>query len=233
MGEAEENMASVLAVLKTFRKEHADASKETKATLSRVEVTLKEVVERTTILEQQMADTHQRVSDTEDQLQRHERAIRYMLQREAKLSTKCEDLESRARRNNLRVYGIREGEEKNDMIHFITGMIRTALKLPDNLDLGVERAHRSLTMKPKDTEPPRSIIVRFWDYRVKEKILQAAWKSGGIVYQDKKVFFDQDYTAEVQKKLQMQRLVTFEFLSNGSQSGTITGELRNKIWGSS
>ncbi|KAK7891064.1 hypothetical protein WMY93_023027 [Mugilogobius chulae] len=112
MGEAEENMASVLAVLKTFRKEHADASKETKATLSRVEVTLKEVVERTTILEQQMADTHQRVSDTEDQLQRHERAIRYMLQREAKLSTKCEDLESRARRNNLRVYGIREGEEK-------------------------------------------------------------------------------------------------------------------------
>uniref|UniRef100_A0A3B3CK51 L1 transposable element RRM domain-containing protein n=1 Tax=Oryzias melastigma TaxID=30732 RepID=A0A3B3CK51_ORYME len=173
---------------------------ETKITLARLESTMKDVAERTTIVEQQMADTHQRVSDTEDQQHRHERAIRYLLKREAKVSAKCEDLKSRARRNNLRVYGIREGEEKNDMIGFVTTMIHTALNLPADLDLGVERAHRSLTTKPKETEPPRSIIVRFWDYRVKDRILQEAWKSNGVVYRDKKVFFDQDYTAEVQKK---------------------------------
>ncbi len=48
---------------------------------------------------------------TEDKALRHERAIRYLLHRDAKLSAKCEDLESRARRNNLRIYGVKEGGE--------------------------------------------------------------------------------------------------------------------------
>lgn len=110
-----------------------------------------------------MADVEQRMSDTEDKTLQHERAIRYLLHREAKLSAKCEDLESRARRNNLRIYGVKEGEEQNDMINFITNLIRTSLELPEDLDLCVEIAHRSLTMKPKDSAPPRSIIVRFSD----------------------------------------------------------------------
>ncbi|CAL9703923.1 unnamed protein product [Knipowitschia caucasica] len=205
--EPEGSMASLLAELKSFRKEHTDASNDTKATLVRVENTLKEVVERTAKLEQEMTDIKERVSDNEDQLQRHDRAIRYMLQREAKLSAKCEDLESRSRRNNLRIFGVREGEEKNDMIRFITGMIRNTLKLPQDLDLGVERAHRSLTMKPREDAPPRSIIVRFLDYRVKDRVLQEAWKIRGITYQDQKVFFDQDYTADIQKKRKQVREV--------------------------
>lgn len=74
--------------------------KETKITLAGLETTMKDVTERTTTLEQ-VADKHQKVSDTEDQQHCHERAIRYVLQREAKVFAKCEDLQSRARRNNL------------------------------------------------------------------------------------------------------------------------------------
>lgn len=200
MSEPEDNMAPVLEELRNFRKEHADASKDTKAALSRVETTLKDVVDRTDILEQQVTETQQRVSNNEDQIQRHERAIRHLLHREANLTAKCEDIESRARRNNLRIYGIKEGEEKNDMIPFITGLIRTSLKLPDDMDLGIERAHRSLTMKPKDTAPPRSVIVRFLDYRVKDNVLRTAWRSNGVVYQGQRIYFDQDYTTDIQRK---------------------------------
>ncbi|KAJ0063544.1 hypothetical protein NL108_003847 [Boleophthalmus pectinirostris] len=142
MDKPENNVASVLAELKDFRKEHMEASNDTKSRLARVENALKDVVERTTELEEQMSDMKQRVSDNEDLLQRHNRANRYMLQRDTTLSAKCEDLQSRSRRHNLRIYGIREGEEKNDMIRFITGMLRATLEIPEDLDLGVEGAHR-------------------------------------------------------------------------------------------
>ena len=186
--------------LLNFVKEHSEASKDTKATLSRVESTLEDVLQRTTRLEQEVTNVEQRVSDSEDKALRHERAVCYLLQIEAKLSAKYEDCESSARRNNLRIYGVKEGEEKNDMIKFISNLLCSSLDLPEDLDLCLESAHRSLTMKPKEPAPPRSIIVRFSDYRVRETILQHAWKKRGVTYQGQKIFFDQDYTSDVQKK---------------------------------
>lgn len=205
--DAEEKMAAVLAELRDLRKEHSEAVKETKTTLSRVESTLEDVLQRTTRLEQQVTNVEQRISDSEDKALRHERAIRYLLQKEAKLSAKCEDLESRARRNNLRIYGVKEGEEKNDMIKFISNLMRSSLELPEDFDLCLERAHRSLTMKPKEPAPPRSIIIRFSDYRARETVLQHAWKKRGVTYQGQKIFFDQDYTSDVQKKRKQVREV--------------------------
>lgn len=155
-----------------------------------------------------MTEAEQRQGDTEDKIQKHERALRFLLQRDANLSAKCEDLESRARRNNLRIYGIKEGEEKGDMLGFISSLIHTSLALPEELNLNIVRAHRSLTMKPKDSGPPRSIIVRFLDYRVKETVIQEAWKHrGGVTHEGQKIFFDQDYTTDVQRKRKQVREV--------------------------
>ena len=199
----EENMATVLAELRTLRKEHAEASKETKNSLARVESALAEMDERTTKLERRVDEYEQRQSDTEDKTQRNERALHYLLQRDASLSAKCDDLESRARRNNVRIYGVREDEDTHgDMLSFIKDLIRTSLSLPEEPSLNIVRAHRSLTMRPKDpASPPRSIIVRFLDYRIKEMVIQEAWKHrGGVSYKGHKIFFDQDYTSDVQKK---------------------------------
>lgn len=54
-----------------------------------------------------MAEAEHRMSDTEDKALRHERAIRYLFHRDVKLSAKPEDLESRGRRNNLRIWSER------------------------------------------------------------------------------------------------------------------------------
>lgn len=151
----EEPMAAVLAELRTLRKEHTEASKDTKESLARVEAALAEVDERLTKLEQRVTEYEQRLSDAEDNSQRNERALRYLLQRDASLSAKCED--SRARRNNVRIYAVKEDEETNkDMLSFVMDLIRTSLTIPEELNLNVVRAHRSLTMKPKDAaSPPR------------------------------------------------------------------------------
>lgn len=93
------------------------------------------------------------------------------------------------------------------MITFIINLMHSSLELPDNLDLCIERAHRSLTVKPKESAPPRSIIVRFSNYRVKETILQQGWIQRGGTYQGQKVFFDQDYTSDVKQKCKRVREV--------------------------
>lgn len=93
--------------------------------------------------------------------------------------------------------GLKKGKKRID---YITRLMRGLLGLPDDKDLCIERAHRSLTMKPADSASPRSIIVRFSDYRVKDKVLQQAWKLREIIHQGRRIYFDQDYTAHVQKK---------------------------------
>lgn len=63
-------------------------------------------------------------------------------------------------------------------------------------------------MKPKDSGPPRSIITRFLDYRVKETVIQEAWKHrGGVTHDGQKIFFDQDYTTDIQRKRKQVREV--------------------------
>ena len=57
---------------------------------------------------------------------------------EAKLAEKCSDLQSRARRKNLQIYGVTEGKEKNDMIRYVTELLKKSLNLPDNLTIHME-----------------------------------------------------------------------------------------------
>ncbi|MEQ2180276.1 hypothetical protein GOODEAATRI_034309 [Goodea atripinnis] len=52
----------------------------------------------------------------------------YLLEREAIITAKCDDMENRLRRNNIRLYGVPEGAEKEDMINFITDLLSTSLE---------------------------------------------------------------------------------------------------------
>ena len=66
---SDKNMAAVLAELRTFRKEHSEASMDTKSSLARVETALSEVAERTTQLEQRVTEYEQRLGAAEDKTQ--------------------------------------------------------------------------------------------------------------------------------------------------------------------
>ncbi|KAA8580424.1 hypothetical protein FQN60_005959 [Etheostoma spectabile] len=55
---------------------------------------MKELMERTTSLEQQVGHIEERLGDTEDKMARLERMAAFLLYQEAKLTAKCDDLES-------------------------------------------------------------------------------------------------------------------------------------------
>ena len=99
-------------------------------------------------------------------------ALQDIMQEQKKIMDKLDNLESRSRRNNLRVYGIQEeAVSKSDSVaQFMDKRIREEFN--KNLDLQIQRAHRDLAPKPKTSQPPRAIIINFHQLTVKEMILK-------------------------------------------------------------
>ena len=86
------------------------------------------------------------------------------------------------------------------MLPFITNFLTTQLDLREDVDLQIQRAHRSLGPKPRDEAISRSILINFQRYDTKEKILKAAWAKR-ITHEGKAIIFAHDFPAEVNNKL--------------------------------
>uniref|UniRef100_A0AAV2JXV1 Uncharacterized protein n=1 Tax=Knipowitschia caucasica TaxID=637954 RepID=A0AAV2JXV1_KNICA len=76
-------------------------------------------------------------------------ALEHTLQLQLELQTRLTDIESWARRNNIRVHRIVE-----------------------------ELCHRSLGPKPPQGANPRSIVIYFQEFKTKELVLRSAWRKG-------------------------------------------------------
>lgn len=126
-------------------------------------------------------------------------ALRQALMEQRKMMDKMNDLESRGRRNNLRIYGVAEGEEGSSMISFVENLLRNEKLIQERADPQIQRAHRSLGPKPATGVTPRSIIVNFLEFKTKETVLKNAWQKK-IAIRDKPVTFDHDYTATVMQQ---------------------------------
>lgn len=110
-------------------------------------------------------------------------------------------MQNRLRRNNLRIYKVAEGSEGRDVKLFVHDLLKSALRLPPELNIVIERAHRALTAKPKNPEAaPRSLVVRFLDFSVKELILRQAWEQKKVMHEGKQIYLDNDFSPELQKR---------------------------------
>lgn len=192
--------SELLVELRKLRRENGDAFQDTKQSLNRLETSVGEIKQQMEKLDKRLTTVEHRVSNAEDRSIRHERALGYLLRREARLTAKQDDMENRLRRNNIRVYGIPEEAEGKEMVPFMVEFFRTTLTLKDDVEIKLERAHRAIAPKPKTKASTRSIIVRFLDFSVKQAVLQQAWKQRDITFQGQKVYFDQDYSPDVQRK---------------------------------
>lgn len=192
--------SELLVELRKLRRENGDAFQETKQSLNRLETSVGEIKQQMEKLDKRLTTVEHRVSNAEDRSIRHERALGYLLRREARLTAKQDDMENRLRRNNIRVYGIPEEAEGKEMVPFMVEFFRITLTLKDDVEIKLERALRAIAPKPKTKASTRSIIVRFLDFSVKQAVLQQAWKQRDITFQGQKVYFDQDYSPDVQRK---------------------------------
>ncbi|KAK1881266.1 LINE-1 type transposase domain containing protein 1 [Dissostichus eleginoides] len=119
------------------------------------------------------------------------------METEAKLT----DLEGRSRRENVRIHGVKEGagEGTASVIAIVEDLLTKSLELPSSTALNIERAHRALAPKPPNEAPPRSIVVKFSSYTVKEDVLKRAWQKKGFDFQGKRIQLVHDYAPEVSR----------------------------------
>lgn len=92
-------------------------------------------------------------------------AMQEILQEQKILVDKLDNLESRSRRTNLRVYGIQEEAESNSdsVAQFMDKWLCEEFSI--NSDLQIQRARQALAPKPKPGHPPRSIVINFQQFR--------------------------------------------------------------------
>lgn len=139
----------------------------------------------------------------EEGIQNTEEVITAMLKLHVKLEDKLLDLESRSRRENVRIYGVPEGSEKESttMASFVEKMFCEGLGLTKDIpDLQTERAHQLVGLQPPVDTPPCSIIVKFLSFKTKETLLRKAWQGKGFTWQENRINLDHDYPPLTLKK---------------------------------
>ena len=135
----------------------------------------------------------------------------------AKLLAKVSDLESRSRRNNIRVVGVPESVEGPRPTAFFADLLMEVfgegvLDSPPECD----RAHRTLSVKPKPGQRARPVIIRLHRYQVKERIIrEARTRRGKLQYRGSPISIYEDYAPEVVEQRQKYREVMSELYNMG------------------
>lgn len=110
------------------------------------------------------------------------------------------DLETRSRRSNLRLVNLPEGAKGEDACAFLEDWLPDALELaPLRTKLTLERAHR-IGPRTQNRSSPRTIIMKFLNYKDKETVVRAAKTKRQVLYKNQPVRFYQDVAAGVHKK---------------------------------
>lgn len=175
-----------------LKRELGDFRGEMNTKLNAIETDIKDVTTRVEAAEDRINEMEAFNTDARD-------VLSHSLELQEQLQTRLEDLEARSRRNNIRIHGIEEEAEGDDITDFVERFIKTELALPDT-PLGIQRCHRSLAAKPPHGANPRSIVLCFLEFQIKERVLQSAWKRKDIQYKGKRIFFEQDYTSDILAK---------------------------------
>lgn len=137
------------------------------------------------------------IKDQDDRIGKLEATVAALGQENATLRTR---LEGHSRRNNIKIFGIPEGEENNNPTDFVQALIPKLLgENSFNNAVLIDRAHRAPRPRPTDGAKPRAIFARVHFFKEKELILRLR-RSKELLYKGNKVLIYPDYTAEVMRQ---------------------------------
>uniref|UniRef100_A0AAQ6A4U8 L1 transposable element RRM domain-containing protein n=1 Tax=Amphiprion ocellaris TaxID=80972 RepID=A0AAQ6A4U8_AMPOC len=131
-----------------------------------------------------------------------------------KLQLAVEDLISHSKRKNLRVISIPEGAEGTDALHD-----HAVKESEQNLDLELERTHRSLA--PKPLQGSRPFIIHFHKYIHKERVLQWAKKNRDVSYLGQSIRIFEDFSHTLAKKRASFNKLKSQLYKDGTRFGVI------------
>ncbi|KAJ1194537.1 hypothetical protein NDU88_003825 [Pleurodeles waltl] len=169
----EKLMGQILEELLAIKLSQEEARRETKDKVSQLNTHL-------THLSTQASQGEQRVSDleyAEKQLESVSSQIQWELE---ELQLKLDKMENRCRRSNLRIVGVPEEiESASSVTKVVSDLIYKCIfpeKARTEEHLSFMRAHRVPFTRPANSKYPRTILVNFGDFRIKEQILSQAIK---------------------------------------------------------
>lgn len=103
-----------------------------------------------------------------------------------------EDLDNRGRRCNIRVRGIPESVDTDQISHALQRVFNSLLERPEDTDIEFVRAHRALRARGPDTLPPRDIICCLQSFSLKEEIMHKARRNEQIIFNGAHITLFQD-----------------------------------------
>ncbi|KAJ1217615.1 hypothetical protein NDU88_005208 [Pleurodeles waltl] len=116
------------------------------------------------------------------------------------LKHKMDDLESRSRRNNLRIVGLAESTSNVNMEKIVESLLIQLLGQDTfSAFFVVEQAHRSLAARPPSGVPPRPVIARLLNYRDRDAALKRARELKTLRYEGMTLSLYPDFTLQVQE----------------------------------
>lgn len=162
-----------------------------------------------------------RISNAEDEVEILRAKTCAMEEKQKMLEEKVLDLESRSRRNNLRLAFLPEGSEGRDPCKFLEKWLpetfgREIYATP----FIIERAHR-IGPRRDDKEAPRVLIIKFLNYRDKMATVTAARAKGNIHYEEQQVRFYPDLAAGVHQQRKLFDPIRGELRKLGLRHGLI------------
>ena len=139
-----------------------------RSSVQSIEATLSTQASTIREMETGLTDHSDRITQIECDVSGLQSNLESVIQENVALKAKLEDLESRSKRQNLRVLGLPENTEGKDPRDFMAKMFHTLLGGSLSEPPEQDRAHRSLQPKPRAGDAPRPFIVRFHRYTEKE-----------------------------------------------------------------
>lgn len=146
-----------------------------------------------------LAEAEQRIGDTEDNVTTLQKSVADLQKQVLSLSAKTEDQENRSRRNNLRLINLPEGAEGRVAAAFLESWLPEVFGADSfPYPVFVERAHR--LQGRQDRNIPRALIMRFLNFKDKERVIRAARAKGKVMFKEQEVKFFQDVSRETHIK---------------------------------
>lgn len=145
-----------------------------------------------------LSDLERGATDHSTRISELEANVGSLTTRVAFLDNRCEDMESRMRRNNIRLLGIPEGVEGPRPTEYMAQLLQELLGLEEKPLL--DRAHRTLRSRPRDGEPPRPFVIRVHFFHVRNDILRRSGEASPLLHKGKRVSIFADYTTAVAKR---------------------------------
>lgn len=186
------NLTLILKELRAVGREVKEFRKDTKQQLQDIRGEL----DKTNL---RLCEVETRVANHEDKLQNSDDLLAEMITMQEKLQNKLLSLDSYSRRETLRLYGVPEGVETGatSMIQFVEKMLRENLNIPPTTALQIQTAYRALSSPPPNGSQPRSIVVKFLCFTVKEEVLRLAWQKKFFLWNNNRINLDHDHPPEI------------------------------------